>query len=284
MRKTRFGVAFGAILALLLAAPAPGASGAVPEPSSTVQGVTVTGRKPDAGPSNAKLLHLVPCSVLRPQGQAITTPYVVDSYPKPGQQVPPGLLFLRVTFSEPMSRCGFLLTPVGSSTEPDLLGAKARLSSDLRGFFFVARTEPGASYTISFNNDQQPAHFRSLFGEVGARTFELSFSTSKAEPLRRVDEALKGDPRLGEFLKMPGRVIELWVPRRRASGPICGNCNGELIDEGPGTHSAFARVLNPDDIQSVGDAGFDVGATGIWATIMAPPIPPPGYHPGIDAF
>ncbi|MGC1302928.1 MAG: Ig-like domain-containing protein [Caulobacteraceae bacterium] len=259
-------------LALLFVAPGTRVAGAEPEAKSTVSGVTVTGRKPDAGPSNDQLLHMVPCGVPRPQGQPVTTPYVVDSYPKPGQEVAPGLIFMRVTFSEPMSRCGFLLTPVGSSPEPDLLDAKARLSSDLRSFFFAARTQPSATYVVSFNNDQQPAHFRSLAGEVGAKTYELAFTTSKAEPVRSVGAALKGDPRLVEFLRMPGRVIELWAPRKQAAGSICGNCGGELIDKGPGIHSASVQVRSAE------------GSPGMWAAIMAPPIPPPGYHPGMDAF
>lgn len=245
------GLATSVALAQTQQSQGPAATTTPARPSATVPDVTVTAQKHREDVPNARLLHDIPCTAQRPADAPRTTPQVVDSYPKSGDTVPAGLIFLRVTYSEPMSRCGFLLWPDTSLYGPKLLDVNARLTPDLKTFFFAARLRPGKRYAIWFNSTQDLPHFVSLYG-MGAEPHEIVFSTSKTQESGTVNAALAADPGIRPILQMPGRVIELWVPRIGGSLPMCGNCSehGATMAE----HSAFANSLNT----STGSPNVDV--------------------------
>ncbi len=162
-------------------------------PAAPVAGVTVTAQ--------------TPCTVESEGGQAKTTPYVVETYPTSGSIIRPGLLFLRVSFSEPMSRCavGFVGLRVGP---PKLVILDDIQSPDRRTFLYLAKAPPNTHFDLFFGPHIYGNEHLSKYG-VAPKTHELVFSTSANAPLTTVREALKAVPHIEQILNQPGAFAEV---------------------------------------------------------------------------
>ena len=198
---------------------------------TALSGVTVTAHLDLSGLDvNGRRL----CELERPPGEKPARPRVVDSYPKPGAVVPAGVIYMRVTYSERMSPCGFLLADALLTPAPTFLSEPARLTRDYKSFYFAVTTEPGKSYAILFNHHFGTAFFKSLYG-VGAPAFELKFATSAtAAPSTTMAQAMAADPATPDLAPEPDRLIALWTPREGDDGPDCGRCEkGALASTAP---------------------------------------------------
>jgi hypothetical protein len=181
------------LLAAGLALAVTGPVAAEPEPAASVSGVTVTAQ--------------TPCTVEAEDGQAKTTPYVVETYPTGGSVIRPGLLFLRVSFSEPMSRCavGFVGLRVGP---PKLVILADMQSPDRRTFLYLAKAPPNTHFDLFFAPHIYGNEHLSKYG-VAPKTHELVFSTSGSAPLSTVRDALKAVPHIEQILNEPGDFAEV---------------------------------------------------------------------------
>ena len=185
------------------------------------------------------------CSKAPPEGVTPQAPKVVDSWPKPTDSPPAGLIYLRVTYSERMSPCGFLLADSFFTPAPEFLDEPAMLTRDYKTFYFAVRTEPGKAYATSFNRRFSRPFFRSLYG-VGAPAFTVSFRTSATAAL--LDDA---QGRLPRRPRQPGRgpragapdytlvsprsaTARRWSPREDSDGPECGRCDNDALARGEG--------------------------------------------------
>lgn len=163
------------------------------------------------------------CILRPPPGDTAPRPHVVDTYPKPGQTVPPGRLYVRVTFSERMSPCGFLIGSPAFTPEPEFLDEPAMLTRDYKTFYFAVSAEPARVYGMRFNT--LLAHnFRSLYGVV-APAYSLSFRSSAGPPAATMAQAMAADPFSEDFVQHPDRLLILWTPRENGEGPDCGSCD-----------------------------------------------------------
>lgn len=230
-----------AVAAVLTAPPAqaqtPGAR--PPSPDTAVSGVTVTARSDLSGlVVNGRLR----CTLPVPPNEKADKPRVVDTWPKQGATVPPGLIYLRVTYSEKMSPCGFLLASTLTGGEyPDFAEEPALLRRDFKSFYFAIRTQPGKEYGVSFNALLASAHFRSLY-DVGAPSYGLHFHTSAEPPVTARAAALDADPGSEGVSASFDRLLKLWTPRGDAADdeasegdagtpdlPLCGRCVGNVL-------------------------------------------------------
>ncbi len=212
-------------------------------PSNTVAGITVTVSRAHEV-SGITVSALEPCTTPAPKGMRAPTPHVVSTFPERDSVVKPGLLFLRVTFSERMSRCSFqLMMPQANMT---ILPIKSQLSPDRKTFLFAINTDPNRRYAFRFGSDgsyRVPSNFKSMYG-VAAEDYPIHFTTSSDPATSDVVTALAEDHGLEGVLTGRGYFIKLWVPRSRNNGnPICGNCSGDLrtIATGGGTIDLLLR-------------------------------------------
>ena len=231
--------ALGAAVLTLAASAGPVAAQTPLTRDTPVSGVTVTARSDLSGlVVNGRLRCTVPVEA----GEKADKPRVVDTWPKPGATVAPGLTYLRVTYSERMSPCGFLLASTLTGDYPDFEDTPALLRRDFRTFYFAVHTQPGKTYGVSFNALLVNAHFRSLH-DVGAPAFTLHFRTSAEPPVTARDAALASDPGSEGVAANFDRLLKLWTPRgddRDDEGakegdagtpdlPLCGRCVGNVL-------------------------------------------------------
>ena len=157
-------------------------------PSTTVSGVTVT------------LSRVIP--------------RVVSTYPAQGATVAPGVLVLRVSFDQAMfgQSWSYVTSPAGAY--PDCAAAPRRLD-DRKSFALICRTTGKTAYALWFNRTPY-ANFLNL-GRRAATPFLLKFSTSDAEPVWTLQEAMKSDPGLppgsnpaeAEGKRRPGEDVDI---------------------------------------------------------------------------
>ncbi|CAN5275973.1 hypothetical protein BH09PSE2_BH09PSE2_00210 [soil metagenome] len=221
------------IPAFIWAASSSFALAQTPSPPATkptpLSGITV-----DAGLSALVVDGRRLCVLTPPAGVTPQTPKVVDSWPKPTDSPPAGLLYMRVTYSERMSPCGFLLADSFFPPGPEFLAEPAMLTRDYKTFYFAVRTEPGKPYATSFNRRFSKPFFKSLYG-VGAPAFTVSFKTSAtAAPSSTPKAALLADPGSQDVAQEPERLIKLWSPREDSDGPECGRCDKDALARGEG--------------------------------------------------
>lgn len=203
------------------------------EASTTVSGITV-GAGMDALVVDGRRL----CALTPADGVTPATPHVVDSYPKPTDSPPAGLIYLRVTYSERMSPCGFLLADSFFTPAPEFLDEPAMLTRDYKTFYFAVKTEPGKSYATSFNRRFSRPYFRSLYG-VGAPALTVSFKTSAtAPPSTTPKAAFLADAGSEDVAQAQDRLIKLWSPREDSDGPECGRCDKDALARGEGRSAA----------------------------------------------
>ncbi len=137
-----------------------------PEPQSTVSGVTVTARR--------------------------AIPKVESTFPAKGSKVAPGLLVLRVTFTERMHEDGWSYVPSAKGLYPDC-ARTPRLLDDRKTFVLICRTLPSKTYAVWFN---QPPLVDFSGGGHSAIPYELTFTTADDEPIRTLADAIKADKAL----------------------------------------------------------------------------------------
>ena len=208
-----------------------------PPRDTAVSGVTVTARSDLSGlVVNGRLR----CTLPTPEGERPGKPRVVDTWPRQGATVAPGLIYLRVTYSEKMSPCGFLLASGLTGDYPDFEDQPALLRRDFKSFYFAVRTKPGKDYAVSFNAFLIKAHFRSLH-DVGAPSYAMHFRTSDAPAVTTRAAALDADPGSEGVSASFDRLLKLWTPRGddrddEAEGdagtpdlPLCGRCVGDVL-------------------------------------------------------
>lgn len=217
-----------ALSAVLIALAAPVAavaqSGSASQPkrddSTSLSGVTVV------APNSLSELVVSGrrrCILDVPPGERRIQPRVVSTYPEAGGVAPPGRFYIRVTFDQRMSPCGFLIADTMTAPEPDFLDEPALLTRDYKTFYFAVNTLPGTSYGVRFNT--LFAHnFRSLYGAVSP-AYTLSFKTSEAAPRGAMTEAMAGDRFSQDVAQHPERLLVLWTPRENGEGPDCGSCD-----------------------------------------------------------
>lgn len=137
------------------------------EPKATVSGVTVTANR--------------------------VIPRVDSTFPAKGAKVAPGLLVLRVTFTERMREDGWSYVPSPKGVYPDC-AQTPRLLDDRKTFVLICRTLPSKTYAVWFN--QPPLVDFSSAGGRSAIPFELTFTTADDEPVRTLADAMKADKAL----------------------------------------------------------------------------------------
>lgn len=163
------------------------------------------------------------CFLEKPAGLKTLEPRATSTYPEEGATVRPGRLYIRITYNQRMSPCGFLLADALLSPQPEFLDEPALLTRDYKSFYFAVTTEPGKRYALRFNTFL--AHnFRSLYGAV-APAHTLSFRTSDDPPVATMTEAMAGDSLSADIAEHPDNVLVLWVPRENGEGPDCGSCD-----------------------------------------------------------
>jgi hypothetical protein len=122
-----------------------------------------------------------------------TIPKVESTFPALGAKVKPGILVLRVTFSERMREDGWSYVPSQKGAYPDC-AQSPRLLDDGRTFVLICRTLPARTYAVWLN--RPPLVDFSNHGGRSATPYELSFTTTDDEPIRTLPEAMKADKAL----------------------------------------------------------------------------------------
>jgi hypothetical protein len=191
--------------------PSPSAAATVSEllvlarKPTTLSGVEVTARRTPTL-SDVDVIAKGPCIIPRPRGVPDTRPQVVDSYPRFGQTVPPGVMILHVTYDQPMSRCPVFLLNAGS----DLARLEQKLAwqtPDRRTLFFIVDLQPRQDYRLWLNAPPAPGlkrmilgqTFRSRYGTIAAPHM-VAFSTSSGPPTETAQDVLRADPSLDALL------------------------------------------------------------------------------------
>jgi hypothetical protein len=178
----------------------PAAPPAAPTAATTVSELLVLARRPTTL-SGVDVKAKAPCVIPRPHGAPDGPPRVVDSYPRFGQTVPPGVLVLRVTYDQPMSRCPVFLLNAG--------GALARLeqklawqTSDRRTMFFIVDVNPANDYRLWLNAPWRMFLRRTFLSRYGTPAVPrmIAFSTSRGPPTVTAEDVLRADPGLGPLL------------------------------------------------------------------------------------
>ena len=125
-----------------------------------------------------------------------TVPKVESTFPAKGAKVTPGLLILRVTFTDKMREDGWSYVPDPHGQYPDC-AQSPRLLDDKRSFVLICRTLPSKAYAVWFN--RPPLVDFNNYGRRSAIPFELTFTTTADDPVRTLPEAMKADPALSKF-------------------------------------------------------------------------------------
>jgi hypothetical protein len=183
--------------------------------------------------SGVTVTALGPCTTPPLDEDSAKAPHVVDTFPRKGSVVRPGLLFLRITFDKPMSYCSYRLVNALNVPRARLLDVNPQLSPDRKSFFFMVTTEPNTRDTIWFKSDKSPdgqtAGFQSKYG-VGANEYELVFSTTGAAPMSDPGEIVRADPEMARIVAEKGNFLKLHAPRRDDGVHLmaCQNCGEDL--------------------------------------------------------
>jgi len=143
------------------------AGGRAGEPSSTVSGVTVTVSR--------------------------DIPKVVSTYPAEGASIAPGILIIRITYDTRMQGQSWSYVTSRDGEYPEC-AASPRLLDDHKSFALICRTLPKKNYALWFNHGDYQ-NFTSV-GRRPAAAYELKFTTSDADPVWTLQDAIKADPGL----------------------------------------------------------------------------------------
>jgi hypothetical protein len=115
-------------------------------------------------------------------------PKLKASYPAEGQAVTPGVLVLKLTFDQPMTKTGFDIAAAPGAQAPDCVKTP-RLLNDGKTFVLLCATRRGQHYSLTFNAEPEGGFQNTA--EHRAVPATLSFSTTTDEPIRSLPEAMK---------------------------------------------------------------------------------------------
>ena len=136
-----------------------------------------------------------------PPDKDVPAAKVVDSFPKDGAVVRPGIIVIRVTFDLPMTCAGALLRVPGLENPCEDLDQPTVLSFDRRTIRVGCVLHPNTRYGVSVNVFNQ-LRFVGLAGWP-ARAHELRFQTSGEPLVKTTLESLAQDPQSASLI---GRV------------------------------------------------------------------------------
>ena len=144
--------------------------------------------------------EVAPMTVYPPSPQ----PKLVASYPAEGGAVTPGIVVLKLTFDQKMLRTGFDIAPAAGSgalasnsatppaaAEPPLCVKTPRLLDDGKTFVLLCTLRAGRTYAFAINGG--PAGGFANISEHRAGPGSLTFTTTRDDPVRSLDEAMKLD-------------------------------------------------------------------------------------------
>lgn len=146
-----------------------------------------------ADPSADELTVVPHAECLPPKRDPLTpSPHVVSTFPAHGSVVRPGLIYLRVTFDEPMSCKGFFM-PMARMRAPCNQERQVwLLSFDRKTIRTLCRIEPNSFYGVRMSIDLPGAQFISLAGHP-MDPYEFSFRTSAGPEVVTPREAVDQD-------------------------------------------------------------------------------------------
>jgi hypothetical protein len=121
------------------------------------------------------------------------TPKVVGAYPAQGASVAPGILIIRVTYDTRMQGQSWSYVTSRDGEYPEC-AASPRLLDDHKSFALICRTLPKKTYALWFNHGDYQ-NFTSI-SRRPAVAYELKFSTTDADPVWTLEDAIKADPGL----------------------------------------------------------------------------------------
>ncbi|MBS0360714.1 MAG: hypothetical protein JSR98_05000 [Proteobacteria bacterium] len=144
-------------------------------------------------PSTDELTVIPHAECLEPKRDPLTPlPHVVSTFPAHGETVRPGLLYLRVTFDEPMSCKGFFLR-MGRLRAPCNQDRQIwLLSFDRKTIRTLCHVEPNSQYGVRMSNDPPTAQLISLAGRP-LDPYEFTFMTSSAPEVTSTSDAIGED-------------------------------------------------------------------------------------------
>jgi len=120
-------------------------------------------------------------------------PKVASVYPAQGASIAPGILIIRVTYDTRMQGRSWSYVTSRSGDYPEC-AASPRLLDDHKSFALICRTLPKKSYALWFNHGDYQ-NFTSASHRPAA-AYELKFTTSDADPVWTLEDAIKADPGL----------------------------------------------------------------------------------------
>ena len=157
-------------------------------------------------PATDELTVIPHAECLEPKRDPLTpSPHVVSTFPAHGAVVRPGVMYLRVTFDEPMSCKGFFVA-LGRMRSPCNRDRQIwLLSFDRRTIRTLCHTEPNSDYGVRIGNEPG-AQFISLAGHQ-MEPYEFTFSTSTGPLVTTASMSLSEDVEM--FPPSPGEPIPL---------------------------------------------------------------------------
>lgn len=120
-------------------------------------------------------------------------PKVMATFPAAGQAMAGGVLILTVTFDQQMSPGGFDLTAQAGG-EPLPCLKIPRLLDDGKTFVLLCTLRAGRSYAVTLNGGLPSDGANNGFSNIAERRAQpiaLAFTTTRADPVRSLDEAMK---------------------------------------------------------------------------------------------
>jgi hypothetical protein len=121
------------------------------------------------------------------------TPKVASTYPAEGASVAPGILIIRVSYDTRMQGQSWSYVTSRDGEYPEC-AASPRLLDDRKSFVLICRTLPKKTYALWFNHGDYD-NFTSVSRRPAA-AYELKFTTTDADPIRTLEDAIKADPGL----------------------------------------------------------------------------------------
>jgi len=120
-------------------------------------------------------------------------PTVVSVYPAQGSSIAPGILIIRVSYDTRMQGQSWSYVSSRDGEYPEC-AASPRLLDDHKSFALICRTLPKKTYALWFNHGDYQ-NFTSI-SHRPATAYELKFTTSDADPVWTLADAIKADPGL----------------------------------------------------------------------------------------
>jgi hypothetical protein len=184
MKLTRLSRLIGAAYGLALPFGQPAFAAQPPTPESPRQNKAPPQTGPEAPPT---AVSGVTVTVSR------ETPKVVGVYPAQGSSIAPGILIIRVTYDTRMQGQSWSYVTSRNGEYPEC-AASPRLLDDHKSFALICRTLPKKTYALWFNHGDYQ-NFTSISRRPAA-PYELKFTTSDADPIWTLQDAIKADPGL----------------------------------------------------------------------------------------